>query len=105
MFFQFIESKHNNTLKTHINKTIRDGTKPSLDGLKEQITNHHQKKADKVKSDAAKEKHLVKDKLTEKDILIDDREDTIERWNTAGGTGIHYKSASQVLNDLKKLGL
>ena len=53
----------------------------------------------------AKEKHLVKDKLTEKDILIDDREDTIERWNTAGGTGIHYKSASQVLNDLKKLGL
>ena len=41
----------------------------------------------------------------EKDILIDDREDTIERWNTAGGTGIHYKSASQVLNDLKKLGL
>ena len=31
--------------------------------------------------------------------------DTIERWNNAGGTGIHYESASQVLNDLKKLGL
>ena len=38
-------------------------------------------------------------------ILIDDREDTIGRWNTAGGTGIVYKSIGQVLNDLKKLGL
>ena len=59
----------------------------------------------RVNFKSAKEKHLVKDKLTEKDVLIDDREDTIERWNAAGGTGIHYKSASQVLNDLKKLGL
>ena len=31
--------------------------------------------------------------------------DTIERWEAAGGTGIHYKSASQVLNDLNKMGL
>ena len=31
--------------------------------------------------------------------------DTIERWNNAGGTGIHYINASQVLNDLKNLGL
>ena len=36
------------------------------------------------------------------DILIDDREDTIERWETAGGKGIHYKNAGQVINDLKK---
>ena len=38
-------------------------------------------------------------------VLIDDREDTIGRWNAAGGTGIVYKSIGQVLNDLKKLGL
>ena len=38
-------------------------------------------------------------------ILIDDREDTIGRWNAAGGTGIHYKNIGQVLNDLKTLGL
>jgi len=53
----------------------------------------------------AKEKHLVKPQLTKTDILIDDREDTIGRWNAAGGTGIVYKNISQVLNDLGKLGL
>jgi len=53
----------------------------------------------------AKEKHLVKPQLAKTDILIDDREDTIGRWNAAGGTGIVYKSIGQVLNDLKKLGL
>ena len=53
----------------------------------------------------AKEKHQVKPELSQTDILIDDREDTIGRWNAAGGTGIVYKSIGQVLNDLKKLGL
>ncbi len=53
----------------------------------------------------AKEKHLVKPQLSQTDILIDDREDTIGRWNAAGGTGIVYKNIIQVLNDLGKLGL
>jgi len=53
----------------------------------------------------AKEKHQIKSKLSQTDILIDDREDTIGRWNAAGGTGIVYKSIGQTLNDLKKLGL
>ena len=53
----------------------------------------------------AKEKHEVKPNLQKTDILIDDRLDTIERWNNAGGTGIHYQNISQVLNDLGKLGL
>ncbi|MDB4378139.1 hypothetical protein N9Z41_00065 [bacterium] len=53
----------------------------------------------------AKEKHLIKPELSKTDILIDDREDTIGRWNAAGGTGIVYKNISQVLNDLGKLGL
>jgi hypothetical protein len=53
----------------------------------------------------AKEKHEVKPQLAKTDILIDDREDTIGRWNAAGGTGIIYKNISQVLNDLGKLGL
>jgi hypothetical protein len=53
----------------------------------------------------AKEKHLVKPQLAKTDILIDDREDTIGRWNAAGGTGIVYKNIGQVLSDLKKLGL
>ena len=53
----------------------------------------------------AKEKHEVKPSLTKSDILVDDRDDTIQRWNAAGGTGILYTSANQVINDLKKLGL
>ena len=53
----------------------------------------------------AKEKHMVKPELTKNDILIDDRADTIGRWDGAGGTAILYQSADQVINDLKKLGL
>jgi len=53
----------------------------------------------------AKEKHMVKSELTKNDILIDDRADTIGRWVGAGGTGILYQSANQVINDLKNLGL
>jgi PAS domain-containing protein len=59
----------------------------------------------KVNFKKAKNKHLVKPTLTKGDILIDDRADTIDRWNAAGGTGILYKSSSQVINDMKKLGL
>ena len=38
-------------------------------------------------------------------ILIDDREDTIQQWRDKGGIGILYKSASQVNKELDKLGL
>jgi dephospho-CoA kinase len=53
----------------------------------------------------AKEKHNVKSNLTPNDILIDDREDTINRWNAAGGTGVHHTSASSTIKKLKKLGV
>ena len=53
----------------------------------------------------AKNKHLVKPELQKTDILIDDKQSTIDNWNAAGGTGIFYKNISQVLNDLGKLGL
>jgi len=59
----------------------------------------------KVIFKAAKEKHLVKPSLTEKDILIDDKASTIDNWNAAGGTGILYQSAPQVISTLKKIGL
>ena len=48
---------------------------------------------------------MVKPELTKNDILVDDRPDTIVRWDGAGGTAILYQSANQVINDLKKLGL
>ena len=59
----------------------------------------------KVNFRFAKEKHLIKPQLTNFDILIDDRAATIDNWNAAGGTGILYKSAPQVISKLKKLGL
>jgi len=49
---------HGAMLKIHINKTVRDGTTPSVDGLKKHISTHFSKKADKVKSDVAKQRHL-----------------------------------------------
>ena len=50
-----------------------------------------------------KGKKITSSKIS--NILVDDRDDTIQRWNAAGGTGILYTSANQVINDLKKLGL
>ena len=38
-------------------------------------------------------------------ILIDDRADNIQQWKDAGGIGILYQSAEQVMKELDKLGL
>jgi hypothetical protein len=53
----------------------------------------------------AKEKHL--ECTGPDDILIDDREDTIQRWKDAGGIGIYHPEngdPSEVIQRLKKLG-
>lgn len=42
---------------------------------------------------------------TPNSILIDDRLDNIERWNAAGGIGIHHTSAADTITQLKQLGL
>lgn len=38
-------------------------------------------------------------------ILIDDREDTINGWNSKGGIGIHHTSTENTIKQLKQLGL
>ena len=38
-------------------------------------------------------------------ILIDDREDNIERWIEAGGIGIRHTSTASTIKQLKQLGL
>ena len=38
-------------------------------------------------------------------ILIDDREDNIQRWKDAGGIGIRHTSTADTIKQLKKLGL
>jgi phosphopantetheine adenylyltransferase len=42
---------------------------------------------------------------TPNSILIDDRADNIQRWKDAGGVGIHHTSASDTIQQLKKIGL
>ena len=42
---------------------------------------------------------------TPNSILIDDREDNIQRWKEAGGIGIHHTSAADTIQQLKDLGL
>jgi hypothetical protein len=42
---------------------------------------------------------------TPNSILIDDRADNVQRWNDAGGIGIHHTSAESTINQLKDLGL
>lgn len=59
----------------------------------------------KVNFRQAKSKH---DYANENSILIDDREDTIERWRNAGGIGIHHpentSNIAPTINQLKELG-
>jgi hypothetical protein len=44
--------------------------------------------------------------LTSKNkILIDDKPETIDNWNNAGGIGILYKNTPDTLKQLKTLGL
>jgi len=38
-------------------------------------------------------------------ILIDDRKDTIDAWNAAGGVGIFHTSAEDTIKQLQDLGL
>jgi len=59
----------------------------------------------KVTFKFSKEKHKVKQNLSQFDILIDDRQSIINNWNNAGGFGILYQSTPQAIADLKKLGL
>ena len=51
---------HDIHLKTYINSTVRDGTTPTVDGYKEHIRKHFQKKADGLKTDAGKAGQMQK---------------------------------------------
>ena len=59
----------------------------------------------KVNFKSAKTKHEIKPNLSEFDILIDDREQTINNWNNSGGIGILHTSAASTIKQLKALGL
>ena len=48
---------------------------------------------------------MVKNYAAPNHILIDDRESNIDQWRAAGGIGILHTSASNTIQQLKKLGL
>jgi FMN phosphatase YigB (HAD superfamily) len=56
----------------------------------------------KVNFKQARDKHHFAKKNA---ILIDDKESTIDKWNSVGGTGIYHTSAANTITELKKLGL
>lgn len=56
----------------------------------------------KVNFKQARDKHHFAEKNA---ILIDDKESTIDKWNSTGGIGIHHTSAANTIKELKKLGL
>lgn len=52
--FHDIVSKHADHLSTYINKTVRDGSKPSTKGLRSHIEDRHNKAIEGVSTSAAK---------------------------------------------------
>lgn len=48
---------HTEHLKTYINKTVREGTKPSVEGFKSHLKDHFMKKVSSVKTAAAAKRH------------------------------------------------
>lgn len=52
--FHDVISKHSEHVTTYINKTVRDGDKPSTGGLRQHIVDRHTKATEGVKTDKAK---------------------------------------------------
>jgi len=50
---------HTTHLNTYINKTVRESSKPTIQGYKDHVQQQYQKKADGVKTDKAKQAHLA----------------------------------------------
>ena len=49
--FSHATSSHIDTLKTYINKTVRDNSKPSVTGYKQHLTDKHTREASKLKTE------------------------------------------------------
>ena len=63
------------------------------------------KRLDNIKRVYYKSAKFKSDLAGPNKILIDDREDTIARWNAAGGIGIHHTNTQNTIKQLKDLGL
>jgi hypothetical protein len=84
---------HIDHLKTYINKTVRDGTTPNLNDYKDHVKAHYAKKADGVKSDDAKQRHIAAG-----DTLIKHAEKNSEAFDRTFEVHKHIQNAKNVLN-------
>jgi hypothetical protein len=84
---------HQEHLKTYINSTVREGTKPSLEGYQAHLTKHYQKKADGVRSDAAKQRHTEAGNE-----LIAHSNKKSKLFNATMAVHQHLQNAKNVLN-------
>jgi hypothetical protein len=84
---------HQEHLKTYINSTVREGTTPSLEGYHAHLTKHYQKKAEGVRSDAAKQRHIEAGNE-----LINSSNKKSKAFNATLAVHKHLQNAKNVLN-------
>jgi hypothetical protein len=80
-------------------------TAPSRDPGSKQGKREWVERLDGMKKLYFKPAHLKPEYSGKNRILIDDRKDTIDKWNEAGGIGIFHTSAANTIKQLKDLGL
>jgi hypothetical protein len=77
-------------------------TAPSIDPGSKQGKREWVQRLDGMKNIYFKPARFKQELSAKNRILIDDREDTINRWNEAGGIGILHTSAANTIDQLKK---
>jgi hypothetical protein len=80
-------------------------TAPSLDPGSKQGKKEWVERLDGMKKIYFKPAKFKAEYAGKNRILIDDREDTIDKWNANGGIGIHHTSAENTIKQLKNLGI
>ena len=85
---------HSEHLQTYINKTVRDGSPPSVGGYKKHVSTRLQKEVDKVKTATVKQK-----KQTHHDSMIHDVEENKDQFQHLFNAHKHLDNAKNVLLD------
>jgi phosphoglycolate phosphatase-like HAD superfamily hydrolase len=80
-------------------------TAPSLDPGSKQGKREWVQRLDGMKNIYFKPARFKQELSGKNRILIDDRKDTIDRWNAAGGIGIFHTSTEDTIKQLQNLGL
>lgn len=83
---------HSDHLQTYINKTVREGTKPTAAGYRTHLSQKLQKEVDKVKTDAAKQR-----KQEYHDNMVDHVSENMEHFNTLFKAHGHLETARNTL--------